>query len=134
MELLTKHTRNHCTQAGHDCLSKISKGTASKILSTNEIRPHKIRYYLERRDPMHEEKMKNVLLVYKKVQVVQDSDENVYMLTFPMTRSLASRRLRILLLICRLFLVNIPVFHGIMSIKDMVRSLSLPVLIWLWER
>ena len=35
--LLAKHAREHCKQAGHDCLSKLSKGTVSKILSANAL-------------------------------------------------------------------------------------------------
>ena len=47
---LAKYTRSHAPAAGHDCLAKAAKATIWRILSAHEIRPHKIKYYLERRD------------------------------------------------------------------------------------
>ena len=79
MEALAKHIRNHCQQAGYPALSKLVKGTVSKILSKVEIRPHKIDYYLERRDPEFDLKMMQVLHVYKEVEllklITKDKDE-----------------------------------------------------------
>ena len=49
--LLTRHARAHCAAAGHDCLSRLSQGTLCKILAKQEIKAHKMRYYLQRRDP-----------------------------------------------------------------------------------
>ena len=68
---LAKHIRSHCREAGHPSLSRLSRGTVSKILSKAEIRPHKIQYYLERRDPEFETKMMQVLHVYKEVELIQ---------------------------------------------------------------
>ena len=68
-ELLARHVRKHCGAAGHPCLQKLARGTVSKILSQSSIRPHKITYYLERRDPEFETKMNQVLYVYKEVQL-----------------------------------------------------------------
>ena len=48
---------------GHRCLEKISQDTVCKILSEQKIKPHKVRYYLERRDPEFKEKMAEVLCV-----------------------------------------------------------------------
>lgn len=48
-QLLAKHIRSHCGDAGHPSLRRIGRGTVSKILSKSEIWPHKIDYYLERR-------------------------------------------------------------------------------------
>jgi len=79
MDGLAKHIRNHCQQAGYPALSKLLKGTVSKILSKIEIRPHKIDYYLERRDPEFDLKMTQVLHVYKEVEllklITKDKDE-----------------------------------------------------------
>ena len=44
-----------------------------KILARHELRPQKVRYYLERRDPAFEEKMAEVLCVYREVALLQDS-------------------------------------------------------------
>ncbi|NIR51329.1 IS630 family transposase [candidate division KSB1 bacterium] len=80
---LAKHIRKHCHQAGHPSLSKISKGTVSKILSKAEIRPHKIRYYVERRDPEFDVKMIQVLHVYKEVELLKTSQEqNIVILAY----------------------------------------------------
>ena len=42
--LLAKHIRKHCDAAGHPSLAKLGRGTVSKILSANPVRPHKIQY------------------------------------------------------------------------------------------
>jgi transposase len=77
---LAKYTRLHAPSDGHPCLSKAAKATIWRILSANEIRPHKIKYYLERRDPDFEQKMQEVLMVYQEVNLQNDtqSADNVY--------------------------------------------------------
>jgi transposase len=70
--LLSKHVREHCEEQGHPSLKNLSRGTVSKILSANQVKPHKIKYYLERRDPEFEQKMANVLYVYKEVEIVSE--------------------------------------------------------------
>ena len=50
-ELLNAHVRQHCVAAGHPALQKLSRSKLHKILRQGELRPHKIRYYVERRDP-----------------------------------------------------------------------------------
>jgi transposase len=67
--LLSKHVRKHCGKAGHPSLTKLGRGTVSKILSANQVHPHKIQYYLERRDPEFDAKMVQVLHVYKEVEM-----------------------------------------------------------------
>ncbi len=69
---LAKYTREHAPLAGHLCLSRAAKATIWRILSANEIRPHKIKYYLERRDPDFEVKMQEVLMVYQEVNLQND--------------------------------------------------------------
>jgi transposase len=70
--LLASHVREHCKAAGHPSLLKLARGTVSKILSQQTIRPHKISYYLERRDPEFDQKMAQVLCIYKQVQVLHE--------------------------------------------------------------
>ena len=77
MSGLANYIRDHCKDAGHLSLSHISKGTVSKILSKVEIRPHKMNYYLERRDPDFDIKMKQVLHVYKEVELLKSTSENI---------------------------------------------------------
>jgi len=67
--LLAQHVRKHCVAAGHPSLQRLSRGTVSKILAAVEVQPHKLRYYLERRDPEFEDKMRQVLHVYKQVEL-----------------------------------------------------------------
>ena len=69
-KLLTNHIRKHCADAGHPALGKLSRSKLHCILTQGEIRPHKVRYYVERRDPEFERKMAAVLHVYKEVQVI----------------------------------------------------------------
>jgi transposase len=69
--LLVKHTREYCKENGHPSLAKINRGTVSKILSKSDVRPHKITYYLERRDPDFDRKMAQVLHVYKQVELIK---------------------------------------------------------------
>jgi transposase len=73
--LLAQHCRKHCNEAGHPSLANISRGTVSKILRKNVVRPHKITYYLERKDPEFDAKMTQVLHVYKEVQLLQKNGE-----------------------------------------------------------
>ena len=67
--LLAKHVRKRCVAAGHPSLQRLARGTVSKILRANTVQPHKIRYYLEQRDPAFESKMKQVLHVYQQVEL-----------------------------------------------------------------
>lgn len=71
---LAKYTRENAPQAGHPSLVKAVKATVWRILTANEIRPHKIKCYLERRDPDFERKMQEVLMVYQEVNLQNDQD------------------------------------------------------------
>jgi transposase len=72
---MIKHLRKHCQKQGHSCLAKIGKGRLHDILSKSNIKPHKISYYLERKDPDFDTKMANVLCVYKEVEMLNASNE-----------------------------------------------------------
>lgn len=83
--LLANYIREHCEQAGHRSLSKLSKGTVSKLLSQSSIKPFKIAYYRERRDPDFDTKMAQVLLIYKQVELYhadKDSGEKVVFMSY----------------------------------------------------
>ena len=68
-QLLTQHIRQHGAAAGYPELGQLSRSKLHKMLTEAEIRPHKIRYYVERRDPDFERKMAEVLHVYKEVEI-----------------------------------------------------------------
>ena len=69
--LLARHARENAPAAGYKCLANLAQGTVCKILGQEEIKPHKVRYYLERRDAEFEHKMAEVLCVYREVQVLK---------------------------------------------------------------
>jgi len=72
--LLARHAREYGPAAGHECLARLVQGTVCKILDAHAIKPHKIRYYLERRDPEFEEKMTHVLCIYRKVAILKEAN------------------------------------------------------------
>jgi len=73
--LLIKHIREHCQDQQYPSLSKIGKGHLHFILSKSNIKPHKISYYLERKDPEFDAKMAEVLCVYKEVEMLNASKD-----------------------------------------------------------
>lgn len=79
--LLTKHINRFAEEAGHTRLSTISQSKVRTILEEAEIKPNKITYYCENRDPDFEKKMHNVLLVYKQLSL--QFDENGRLIPFP---------------------------------------------------
>jgi len=71
--LLARHARQHGPAQGHTCLANLAQGTVCKILDEEEVKPHKVRYYLEQRDPEFAKKMAEVLCVYRKVKLLKKS-------------------------------------------------------------
>jgi transposase len=71
--LLTRHVRQQGPAAGHVCLDTLVQGTLCKILAAQAIKPHKVRYYLERRDPEFAAKMAEVLCVYREVALLKEA-------------------------------------------------------------
>ncbi|QEK01526.1 IS630 family transposase [Treponema phagedenis] len=67
--LLTKHINTTAESAGYLRLATIHKTTVFKILTEADIKPYKIEYYCENRDPDFDRKMHNVLLVYKQLEL-----------------------------------------------------------------
>ena len=66
---LTSHINKTAEAAGYTRLSTIHKSTVNTILDETDIKPHKITYYCENRDPDFDSKMHNVLLVYKQLEM-----------------------------------------------------------------
>ena len=69
--LLAEHIRKHCINNGYPELSKISRGTISKILRASNVKPHKISSYIAQIDPEFEPKSAVVLHTYKQVELLQ---------------------------------------------------------------
>ena len=74
---LHKHIQNFADDAGFPRLKTVTKPWLQKYLKQMDIKPFKIRYYLERKDPDFENKMHNVLLVYKQVQMQFDENGGI---------------------------------------------------------
>jgi transposase len=72
--LLARHVRATAEAAGHPCMARIAQGTICKILASQDIKPHKVRYYLARRDEAFESKMADVLCVYREVAVLRAAE------------------------------------------------------------
>ena len=66
---LAHYVRAHAGEAGHPCLAKAAKATVHRILEGQTLKPHKITYYLERKDPEFDRKMRDVLAVYKELSL-----------------------------------------------------------------
>jgi hypothetical protein len=66
---LAAHVRQQAKAAGHPSLARAAKSTVQRILDEQQLQPHKVKYYLERRDSEFESKMKEVLMVYQEVMV-----------------------------------------------------------------
>lgn len=87
---LTSHINKTAEAAGYTRLSTIHKSTVNTILAEADIKPHKITYYCENRDPDFDSKMHNVLLVYKQLEMQFDEsgklivseDTPVHMLSY----------------------------------------------------
>ena len=68
-KLLGEHIHREAPSAGHAELARLSRSKLHKILTQGELKPPKVRYYVERRDPEFEQKMGAVLHVYKEVEI-----------------------------------------------------------------
>jgi transposase len=66
---LARFVSAQAASAGFPRLARAGKSTVWRILDANEIKPHKIRYYLEKRDPDFDRKMQEVLMVYREVSL-----------------------------------------------------------------
>jgi transposase len=73
--LLASHISKNCEQNGHPNLKKAGKSLIHGILNKVAVKPHKIQSYLEKRDEQFEEKMAQVLAVYKDVAIINKNEE-----------------------------------------------------------
>ena len=74
---LHSHIQSHAKEAGYPRLASITKPMVQKILKRSAIKPFKIKYYYEKRDPDFETKMHDVLVVYKQVSMQFDEKGNI---------------------------------------------------------
>lgn len=74
---LTKYVRKAAADAGFPRLSTVSENEVFRILEKSKIKPFRIKYYCERRDPDFDSKMRNLLLLYKKLSMGSEGDVHV---------------------------------------------------------
>jgi len=74
---LTMYINENAENAGLSRLSTISRIGVRNILEEADIKPHRIRYYCEERDPEFESKMHDVLFVYKQIEMQFDEQGNL---------------------------------------------------------
>ena len=74
---LHKHIQTHAEEAGYPRLTTITKPMVQKILKASDIKPFKIKYYCEKRDPEFDAKKHDILVVYKQVSMQFDEDGNI---------------------------------------------------------
>lgn len=77
---LHRHIQNHAGEAGYPRLKTVTKSWFQKYFKSMDVKSFKIRYYLERKDPDFEEKMHDVLLVYKQVEMQFDENGDIIIL------------------------------------------------------
>ena len=75
LRLLAAHARQQGPTAGHACLTELAPRTVHEILNSQPIKPHKVRYYLERRDPVFEDRKAEVLEVYAAAEMLREMPE-----------------------------------------------------------
>jgi len=69
LSALAAYVASHAAAAGFPRLSRAGKTTVWRILDAHELKPHRVRYYLEQRDTQFERKMAEVLMVYRDVNL-----------------------------------------------------------------
>ena len=74
---LTQHINKTAAKEGFERLATITESGVYRILDKSKIKPFRIQYYCKRRDPDFEEKMHNVLLVYKQLEIQFDDEGNL---------------------------------------------------------
>ena len=74
VDALAAHVRASAAASGHPALARASKSMVWRILDEAEVKPHRVRYYCERRDPEFDSKMHDVLVVYEQVSFRFDDD------------------------------------------------------------
>jgi transposase len=77
IQTLTNHINSDGFQMSQSGIGKVSKSSVERVLQEAKIKPFRIKYYCEKRDPEFEQKMKDVLIVYKQVQLQLDGNGKI---------------------------------------------------------
>jgi transposase len=85
LRLLAAHARCHGPMQGHPCLAELAPSTVHDILNKQPVKPHKVRYYLDRRDPAFAERKAKVIEVYAAAEMLRtlpESERSVAILSY----------------------------------------------------
>lgn len=74
---LHMYIQKNAVKEGYPRLETVTKAYIQKLLKDSNIKPFKIKYYCEQRDPEFKQKMHDVLLVYKQVEMQFDDKGNI---------------------------------------------------------
>ena len=72
----TRFINSIAEQEGHPRMKTVTETTLRKIMANAKIRPFKVSYYCEKRDPDFDTKMHDVLVIYKQLSLQFDEDGN----------------------------------------------------------
>lgn len=70
----TRFIHSIAEKEGHPRMATVSETTLRKILSNAKLRPFKVSYYCEKRDPEFDSKMHDILVVYKQISLQFNED------------------------------------------------------------
>ena len=71
LRLLATHARCYGPLAGHARLAELAASAVHGILNSQTVKPHKVRYYWERRDPEFDKRKAEVLEVYAAAEMLR---------------------------------------------------------------
>ena len=73
----TRFINSVAEKEGHPRMATVSEFTLRKILDNTKIRPFKVTYYCEKRDPDFDSKMHDVFVIYKQLSLQFDEEGNL---------------------------------------------------------
>ena len=73
----TRFIHSVAEKEGHPRMADVAETTLRKILAKAKLRPFKVSYYCERRDPDFDTKMHDVLVVYKQISLQFHEDGTI---------------------------------------------------------
>ncbi len=73
VDLMVRHVRENSGEAGHSSLVQAGKSLIHAILFENKVKPHRIQYYLEKKDPDFDRKKALVLFVDQEWTIRKDA-------------------------------------------------------------
>lgn len=73
----TRFINSIAEKEGHPRMATVTETTLRKIMATAKIRPFKVTYYCEKRDPDFDSKMHDVLVIYKQISLQFDEEGNL---------------------------------------------------------